>query len=87
VRDGRAESRQKEKAEYVQNLASGEIPPEAEIFDPAPQPLPALRASARLSPQVPVVPALFPLAGAARRDPRSAQIELVMAGKESKGNA
>ena len=50
---------------------------QAEVQGAAVQPLPALRAAARLPPQVPDVPALLPQACAAGRDHRRHQVELV----------
>ena len=62
---------------YGANLPSREDEQEAEIFKSPAQPLPHLRAPARLHPQVRDVPHLFPRPRAARRDSRRAEGELV----------
>lgn len=62
------------KGKNVDNRKDGEGFQEANVFNAAAQPLPYLRASARLPAQVWVVQDLFPGTGAERRDPRSLQI-------------
>src|SRR5579863_6304522 len=71
-RSGRKERRTHGSRQSIRQDAA-----QAEIQGPRAQPLPHLRPAARLHPQVPDVPHLFPRARPARRSPRRAQGELV----------
>jgi hypothetical protein len=74
---GAESSESGEKEDYGNDCKESERRAEAEVQQPQTQPVPTVRAAARLSAQVRYLPFVFPGAGAQRRDSGREQVELV----------